>query len=766
VPPVSAEAWRNDATAKVTGRTRFTADIKVPGLLHAAPVYSDCVHAEIRGLRTAEAEAAPGVVRVLTAADVLGANLSGPIIQDCPVFAADRIRSHGDVVALVVAEDRESAIRAASLVEVVAEELPAVLDPEEALASDAVLVHEGHGTNLVNHHKVRRGNPDEGFAASAFVIEHEFGTQLVEHAYLEPEVALCIPRADGVMEVHASLQHPYSTRRVVAGSLGVKLTEVEVRPAPMGGGFGGKDDTVSNVCARAALAARLLERPVSICYEREWSVRESYKRHPYKARYRLGVGDDGLMKAVEVRMVADSGAYCSVTPWVTWRSTVQCCGPYRVENVHADIYGVYTNNVFTGAMRGFGSPQVNFFVEQLVDMAAERCGISGVEFRRRNMLREGETTVTGQVLEGHTVSTGQVLDEVLEAFDFEAKLERCSFGRSEDDELYGVGLALSYRGMSLGAEGVDFCSAVVDVQFDGSILLESGIHENGQGSEAAMVLVLADELGVDRARIRYRQPSTSTIPDGGPTVASRGTLMGGSAVVDAARKIKRQVAAIVAPELGCDSEQVEFREDRVHGPDGSISFEEAIGHMARNKRHPYAFGSYAGPAVDWREMDGQGRAYFTWVYGCQAIELTVNRRTGKVRLIDAIAAHDVGRAINPEMLRGQFFGGMAMAIGYALHEEVDQVDGRIKNLNLDHYRIPRAKDVPRMQAIIVENPDRHSLSGAKGVAEPTNELMAPAIANAIYRATGVRHSRLPIRVAAPVPVPAPEGAPSHVEVER
>ncbi len=744
--PVNPKTWRNDARSKVTGRTRFAGDLEVVGLLHAAPVYTDEVHADVLGIETAMAEAAPGVVRVLTARDVPGARACGPIIPDCPFFAEDRIRSHGDVVALVVAEDRAAALAAADLVEVKTGALPRVLDPEAAMESDAVLVHETRGSNVVNHHKVRRGDPEAGFAASAFVVEQEFETQRVEHAYLEPEVALCFPRPDGVMEIHASLQHPFSTRRVVARCLGVALTEVEVRGTPMGGGFGGKDDTASIVCARAALAARLTGRPVRLRYDREQSMRESYKRHPYRARYRMGVGEDGTIQAVEVSMIVDAGAYCSTTPWVTWRSTVQCCGPYRVENVKADVYGVYTNNVMCGAMRGFGSPQVNFCVEQLVDVAATKLGMSPVELRRRNRLRQGDTTITGQVLEGHTVSSGQVLDEVVEAIDFEAKLGRCSFGQATGDEHYGIGLALSYRGMSLGAEGTDFSSARIDVQFDGSILCESGIHENGQGSETAMILLVAEELGVDRERIRYRQPSTSTIPDGGPTVASRGTLMGGSAMVDAARKVRAQIAEVVASELGCEPGEVELRDDRVHGPNGSIAFEGAIDLMARAKRYPCAFGTYAGPPVDWREEDGQGRAYFTWVYGCQAVELTVNGKTGKVTLLNAVAAHDVGRAINPPMVEGQFYGGMAMGIGYALHEEVELEDGRIRNPNLDRYRIPRAKDLPEMRAILVENRDPQSLSGAKGVAEPTNELMAPAIANAIRRATGVRPCRLPIVV--------------------
>jgi CO/xanthine dehydrogenase Mo-binding subunit len=743
------KAWRNDAVAKVTGRARYTDDLKVHGALHAAPVYADHVHARLRGLDTAEATARPGVVRVLTAADVPGIVVFGQIQRDYPMFVTDTIRSRGDVVALVVARTRAEAIAAVPYVRVDAEPLPAVLDPEEALRDTAPLVHPSKGTNVVNHHKVRRGDADAGLARAHLVLAEEFGTQRVEHAYLEPEAALCVPRQDGVMEVYGSMQHPFSTRRFVAALLGVPLSEVEVRTVPVGGGFGGKDDTAAIVCARAALAARLTGRPVKLTYDREWSMRESYKRHPYRMRYEVGFDADGRLTAAKVRTVADAGAYCSVTPWVTWRSTVQCCGPYSVPDVRCDVYGVHTNDVFTGAMRGFGSPQVNFAVEQLMDMAADRLGISPVEIRRRNMVRPGATTVTGQRLGEHAAGLPRVLDAVLAASGFEEKLGRCS--RGDGEALYGVGLAMSYRGMSLGAEGADFNAAIVNVQADGSILLEVAIHENGQGAESAMVLLLAEQLGVDRARIRYRMPSTSSIPDGGTTVASRGTLMGGGAVVDAAAQVKARMARIAARALGCAASDVVFENEALRDARGgaAIGFDAAVREMFLAQEHPYGFGTFKAPKVSWDEETGQGDAYFTWVYGAQVVELEVDARTGRVRLLHAWAAHDVGRAINPSLLRGQFYGGMAMGIGYGLHEEVVCANGAIAALNFDGYAIPRAKDLPEMTAIVVETPDPLSPSGAKGVGEPTNELMAPAIANALARATGRRYRSLPMRVEVP-----------------
>jgi len=273
----SNKGWRNDANAKVTGRTKYTDDLKFARLLHAAPVYTDHVHARIIRISTEDAAKAQGVIRVLTARDVPGSNSFGQIIKDYRIFADDKIRFNGDVVAMVVAETRDLAIRAAALVRVEAEALPAVLDPEEALKPGSVLVHEGHGSNLVNTHRIRRGDIGRGFGQADFILEHEFRTQSIEHAYMEPEVAVSVPRQDGVIEVYGSMQHPFSTRRFVAACLGTPLSAVEVVGTPMGGGFGGKDDTAAIVCARTALAASLLGRPVKLMYRRDWSIRESYK---------------------------------------------------------------------------------------------------------------------------------------------------------------------------------------------------------------------------------------------------------------------------------------------------------------------------------------------------------------------------------------------------------------------------------------------------------------------------------------------------------
>ncbi|TFG82960.1 MAG: dehydrogenase [Spirochaetales bacterium] len=742
------KAFRNDGYAKVTGRAAYADDYAVAGMLHMVPVYADYVSAKNLTIHCEEASASAGCVRVLTAADVPGQTHFGQIEKDYPILATDRIRSWGDVCALVIAESREAAIAAAALVRIEAEPLKPVLSVQEALDPYAPRV-PGYGkSNVVVEHHLRKGDPDAAFASCELVIEEEFNTQTIEQAYMEPESALCVPRSDGVIEVYGSMQHPFSTRRFTAAFLAEPLSNIEVYTIVVGGGFGGKDDTAACVCARAALGARLTGRPVKMTYDREWSFRESYKRHPYTMRYKVGVTSEGRIMAVKATIYANSGAYLSVSPWVTWRSTAQCCGPYSIDNVHADVYALATNTVFNGAMRGFGAPQVNFAIEELIDIVAHELKIHPLGMRRINMVKQDSVTITGQKLDGHTVSMEDVMNRVVHEIGYRKKYEHCSFGKSEGDELYGIGLAISYRGSSLGAEGMDFCSAVINGQFDGSLLLETGIHENGQGSETAMMLILAEALGCDLKRVRYRRSSTSSIPDSGTTVATRGTLMGGSAVMAAVSDFKRLLSEHLAERLRCEPTDVNFHGDKIWGLnyEYNLTWEEAMRELYLQRVTPYAFGTFKAPDVSWDDTNGQGDAYFTYVYSCQAVELTVDRKTGAIKLLNIVAGHDIGKAINKAMVLGQMHGGIAQGIGMALMEDFRFEEGRPLALNFDGYAIPRMTDVPPITGIIIENHDPNSLTGAKGIGEPATELIAPAIANAVFNATGVRVRNLPIKL--------------------
>jgi CO/xanthine dehydrogenase Mo-binding subunit len=623
-------AFRNDARAKVTGKAQYADDYVFPRMVHAVPVWSGRVRARILGINPAGALAMPGVLRVLTADDIPGQVRFGQIDHDLPLLAEGEIRFAGEPYALVVAETRAQALAASEHVLLEAENLEPILNPDEALRPGADSLRVGGKDNLVCHHKVRKGNPEAAVEESHLVIERDFHTGWFEHAYLESEGSVCFPRQDGTLEIYGSLQHPVSTRRFISAWLNLPYSRLEVFNHPVGGSFGGKDDTASAVAGRAALAAFLIGRPVKLIYEREWSILESYKRPPYRMTYRFGFDENGVITGAVTDIMADSGPYTSTVPWSTWRSTAQCCGPYRVPAARADVRAAATNNSYTGAFRGFGSPQVNFAVETIMDEAADALKMSPVEIRRRNMLMQGDETVTGQVLDDHVVSLDQVLNAVIEEIGFEEKLEKCSYG--EGEEFYGIGLALAYRGASVGAEAKDFCSCVVNAQFDGSILMETGIHENGQGAQSAMMLALAEELGISLERIHYAESTTSQVPEGGTTVASRGTLMGSGAVVDAANKVKAIIAGTLTGKLGGNADDVSFAEDCVFvelsGSPGNylwrLSWDEAMREMYQERVYPFAFGSFKAPEVSWDDDTGRGSPYFTYVYSCQAAELTVD----------------------------------------------------------------------------------------------------------------------------------------------
>ncbi|HPQ80766.1 MAG TPA: xanthine dehydrogenase family protein molybdopterin-binding subunit [bacterium] len=752
---------RVDAKEKVTGRAIYADDLCFDRMIHAAPLHSAWPSAKIVGISTERALAHPGVVDVITAADIPGKKQVGGIIADQFIIADDRVRYSGDVVAVVAAETPAAAREAAGLIEVEYEPESPILSPEEALKPGAPRMHPGRN-NVVTTFRVRHGDVKRGFCASDIEAEAEFNTQFIEHAYMEPESCVAVPEPDGSVTVYGGMQHPFSSRRFVAAATGLPLAMARVVQTTLGGGFGGRDDTIAAICARAAVLALRTNRPVKMTYTREESVRESYKRHPFHLRYRAGIGRDGKFRAMEVDITADSGPYCSVSPFVIWRPTVQCTGPYAVPNVHCDTRAVYTNNTFTGAMRGFGSPQHVFACEQFIDICAEKAGLDPLEFRKLNFFRQGTITHTGQKLSGHKVSLEEVTDRALKAIGWKKKYPLSSRGKPGDDGLLrGVGFACSYRGCSLGAEGNDFCSAIVNVQPDGSVLLEVGVSENGQGLKTAMVHILAVELGIREERIRFVDTDTSSIPDGGPTVASRGTIVGGGAVVDAAKKIRDLMAPVLKDLIGASKKGYAYRRGRIANPSNgkSVSFEKAVASCHARRMYLHALGAWQGPRVSWDEKTGQGNAYFTYVYGCQACELTVDPRSGRVKVIRVAAAHEVGKAINPQMALGQVFGGIMMGLGFALTEEIKHEDGVIQNLNFNTYRIPRSTDAPEMTAILVENPDSCGPWGAKSLGEPTNEIMGGAVANAIAAATGRRIFRLPItaeRIKAALGVPEPE----------
>ncbi|MTI94147.1 MAG: xanthine dehydrogenase family protein [Firmicutes bacterium] len=744
---VNKPAKRLDARDKVTGKARFGADLYVDSMLYGKVLRSPHPHAKIKNIDVSGAQALDGVEAVLTARDIPGSHTFGVVIANQQVLAKERVRYKGDGVAMVAARSKELAEKALTLINVEYEELSAVFDPREALQAGAPQLHADYPGNEAAYHCVRKGDVEAGFAQADVILQREYETQTIEHAYIEPEVALATPGDSApAITVQGSIQNPFSCRKALSVVLGLPLNQVRVVQSFMGGSFGGKDEVMSTLCARAALLALKTGKPVKMVNTREESIRESYKRHPYKMRYKVGATREGKLTAMEIEVVADAGAYASMTPFVTWRSTVQATGPYEVPNVKTDIYGAYTNNCYTGAMRGFGSPQVIFGQESLMDELAAELGMEPLDLRKLNGYRQGSITATGQKLDNHQVSLMEVLDKAVTASGYLEK--RKLYSEPHQGKLKrGIGLACSFRGCSLGAEGVDATGAMVSVQYDGTVYVYSGLAENGQGLQTIFSQIAAEELGIPLERVVFMQTDTALIPDGGPTVASRSTIMGGNAVRLAAEKVRETLLGAIGGQLRAGSEELAWGNDRFYvkdDPQRSVSFQEAVEAARSQGELLSALGWYKSPRVSWDEEHGQGDAYFTYVYGCQIAEVEVDTETGYVRVLKVTAAHDVGRAINPETVKGQIYGGVAQGMGYALLEELQQFDGDIKTLNFDEYLIPGIKDVPEVEAILVENPDRFGPYGAKTIGEPTLEITAPAIASAVAQATGRRVRELPL----------------------
>lgn len=739
---------RVDAYEKVTGKAKFGADLFFPNMLYGKVLRSKYPHARIVKINIKKALACPGVKAIIRAEDIPN-NEFGIIVQNQQVLAQKQVLYIGDGIAVAVAETQEAATKALELIEVEYEELPGIFNPEEAEKKDAQLIHSELENNQVVHHRLRKGDTERGFALAEVILEREYTTQFVEHSYIETEAVVVVPyERNSLVTIYGSIQNPFSCRNAVASVLKEPLNRVRIIQNHIGGSFGGKDEVMFSMAARAAVLALKTNRPVKMVNTRDESILESYKRHPYRMKYKVGATKEGKLVAMEIKCVADSGAYACQTPFVTWRSVVQATGPYEVPHVKTDTYGYYTNNVYTGAMRGYGSPQIIFAQESLMDELAKELKITPVELRLKNIYHNNSITASGQKLDNHQVSLEEVINKAVEASNYKDKYREYSKPQSGDKKR-GIGVAVSFRGCSLGAEATDAAGAIVAIQRDGSILISCGLAENGEGLKTIFTQIAAEELGVDIKRINYMEVDTSVSPESGATVASRSTILGGNAVKNAARQLKETLAKIVAAEFKIRTDNLDFKNENIYEKNKEqkiISFDEAINLANQEGIFLSAYGWYKAPDISWNEETGQGRPYFTYVYGCQIAEVEVDTATGQIEVLKITAAHDVGRAINPACLKGQIYGGVMMGLGYGIMEELETEKGYIKNTNFDEYLIPTIKDMPEISPVIVENPDPYGPYGAKSIGEPTLELGAAAIANAVAHATGKRIRNLPLNL--------------------
>ncbi len=731
---VGARLERLDGAGKIDGSEIFGADDWPEGALVLIAIRSPHAHARFAfGDIAAWVVAHPGILRVLTAADVPGRNRFGviPHFADQPVFAVDAVRFRGEAVAAVVGEAAAMADLDVSDFPLRWEPLPALTDIDAALAAGAELLHAARAGNILTTGRVAKGDVAQGLAAAAATVEGSFETGFVEHAYIEPEAGFARRVGDRI-EVQACTQSPHMDRDDIAVILGIGREQVRILPTAVGGGFGAKLDL--SLQPFVALAAWLLDRPVRMTYSRGESIMTTTKRHPSRITLRVGATRDGRLTAVDFAGDFNTGAYASWGPTVANRVPVHASGPYVVPHYLARTRAIHTHLVPAGAFRGFGVPQAAIAQEQLYDELADKLGLDRLEFRILNALTDGQPTVTGQVF-----ATGVGFKACLEALRPAWQATRRStaaFNAGGGTRRRGVGVAGMWYGC--GNTSMPNPSTIrVALKPDGRIALFQGAVDIGQGANTVVTQICADALGAPVGLFDLLSADTDQTPDAGKTSASRQTFVTGKAALLAGRKLRQAILRLA--NAGEDA-TIAFAGGRVVVSEGGRRQELDPARLPRDAAGFVAVEEAVfDPPTTALDVDGQGEPYAVFGFGAHLAEIEVDLALGTIRVRKLVCAHDVGRAINPTLVEGQIEGGAAQGLGLALMEEF--IPGRGENLH--DYLIPTIGDMPPVESILIEAAAEIGPFGAKGIGEQALIPTAPAILNALHDAAGIRVRRLP-----------------------
>ncbi len=704
---------RVDGVEKVTGAAKFVGDINVPGMLYGKILRSTFPHARIRSIDASQAEALPGVVAVLTAADIADLN---PIYNGRPVIAMNKVRYVGEPVAAVAAVDIAIAEEALALIQVDYDELPTVTNIEAAIKPGAPLVHEDKGSNIGTHEKVNRGDADEGFAQSDVIAEDNFTFPMVYHYAMEPHSAIAHYDVNDEITVWSCAQHPFQVRGDIAKVFKVPTAKVRLIINYLGGGYGSKSYTKFEPLVVAL--ARKAKQPVRICN----SVGESMvtvRRHGARVRIKTGVKNDGAIVAREAEIYLDTGGYDDNGPQVTARSATRILGPYWIPNIRTNAYQVYTNTGSAGSYRAIGAPQVIFAGESQIEIIAAKLGMDPAELRAKNLLKKGQELRPG--LKGIDANLSASLKTLLRASHWKQT-------RRNKNGAVGMGCAIT----NAGATPVSV--AMIRMQSDGVANIAAGSTEMGQGVRTTLTQIAAEELTLPMEQFRMLGADTKVTPYDSSTGSSRSTTLMGTAVQKAARDLRQQFIQIAAQTMGVKPKQIQVIDGALVCGESRLSFKEAF-----EKR----FGKGSGG-----EMIGRGEAGpeitdnqlpVFWEVGMGTAEVDIDRETGAVKLKKFISVADVGKAIHPEHCVAQEEGAAMQGIGHTFFEQLIYDNGQLLNPNLIDYRIPSFSDVPaEFHTELVENGDGPGPFGVRGMAEGGILSVAPSVCNAIDRATGVR----------------------------
>ncbi len=774
---------RLDALDKVTGAAKFVDDIQFgPTLLHAKILRSPHAHARILSVDTTAAAAVPGVRAVVCGRDC--PHYIGLYLADRTIYATDRVRFVGEPVAGVAADTPEAAAAAVRLIKVEYEPLPGIFDPVTGAKSHDNILHDAPsstdlwwqgqpcittktpgpvlhdhlgeytcapfifpvpGTNISNHFKLRKGDTGRGFAAADVVVENVYTLPTIQHSQIEPHSAVAHVDRAGKVTLWASSQSPNAVRKLIATAFGLPMGKIRVITPYVGGGFGGKAGVTCEALV-VPLAMRLPGHHVKLTLSREEVFQATFVRQGLVARLKTGAKKDGRLVAMEAELYWDGGAYTEYGVNITRSGGYCSSGPYEIPNIKTDSYCVYTNHPVGGPMRGFGMPEIHWGIEQQMDILAAELGIDPLAFRRLNALRDGSPAAFGGPMAGAT------LVDTIDAVAAKSGWGTPKPPASSPRKLRGRGMACMFKAPSMPPNAQS--SAVLKFNEDGTVHILTTAMEIGQGSLTALAQIAAEELGIPFESITVTLPDTDYTPYEWQTVASRISYSAGNAVLAAAKDAKQQLLAVAAQVLAVPAEDLAIADGQIYvtaAPARKIAVKDiAMGYLLPE-------GAIGGPVIgrgafipagitglDRETGQGDCPAPF-WTYGTQIADIEVDVKTGEITVLKVTAAYEIGKIINPAMAKGQVQGGIVQGLGSALYEHLVLREGKPLNNDFVDYKIPTATDTPEMDVILLEtSPQADGPFGVKGIAEPTMVPTAPAIANAVYDAIGVRIKDLPL----------------------
>jgi CO/xanthine dehydrogenase Mo-binding subunit len=736
---------RHDAWEKAFGLTTYAADFSLPGMLYGKVLRSKYPSAKIVSIDVSKAERLTGVKAVLTARDVprnesvtrFGQTLTmgGGFEGLYRVLADKKVHFVGEAVALVAAETERIAEEALELIKVEYKPLPGVFDPIEAMKPGASQVQEGR-SNVITRYEVVKGDVGRGFSEADVVVENTYRVPFVDHAYMEPESGVAWVDENGVITIRVSTQ-VIEHFRGIADVLNLPHNRVRVIGTYVGGGFGGKEDIT--VESFLALLTYKTGRPVKLTYTREESILSHSKRHPYVMVYKTGAKKDGRLTALQAKLVSDAGAYVYLSPWVLLYSMVDAAGPYRIPRVKIDGYTVLTNNTFTSANRGFGAPQVCFAYESQLDELARELHMDPREIRKINYLEKGEKLATGQVLEYH-VALKETTDKAL------ASLGEKTSAPGKIKIGHGIASGMTSYGRMVFLH--DTSRSHVSIEMDGSVTIRAGVQDIGGGQASSLCQIVAEILGVPFEDIRIYIADTALTPLAGTTTATRQLYMSGNATLMAAKEVRKTLLKKAGEMLQVDPQRLDLADKEVVDTEGSernLPLMEVVKVCASDGLPLYHVAHFKAPFRNLTQYERiEGQVFPDFTYGTHAVEVAVDQETGKIQVLKLIASYDVGKAINRSSVEGQIEGGAVYGMGYGLTEEVVLEKGMTMTPSFSEYLLPTSMDVPDVKTILIESGDGVGPFGAKGIGEPSVCSIAPAIANAVCDAIGVRIYDLPL----------------------